>query len=273
MQNEITLTQSEIEMIQVKREQEALKEREAQLKKAAANEKEILARKAQMKKDLEASKAQVAATKAFLEEFMGSWKLRIDTENKKYEVKNYLGDFKYEDVWEEYQPLESACIVNDKGYRVSVAEHVTSGDSWGYGQRNLGYKMYLSGPGVEYKYERKALGRVSTLIKKYDEVREQIRREAEMKAKKASAVETTVAKMKELYPDANVVAGTSGKYTDYGRRNWETFDTATITFANGIKIVYRVYPDASLGRIEMYFPKMETAYDMMDVMNSVTFNK
>lgn len=272
MQNEITLTQSEIEMIQVKREQEALKEREAQLKKAAANEKAILSRKAQMKKDLEASKAQVAATKAFLEEFGPSWKLRIDTVNTKYEVKNYLGDSKWEEVWEEYQTLESACIVNGE-YRVSVAEHVTSGDSWGYGQRNLGYKMYLKGPGVEYKYERKALGRVSTLIKKYDEVREQIRYEAEMKAKKASAIETTVAKMKVLYPDANVVAGTSGKYTDHGRRNWITFDTATITFANGITIVYRVYPDASLGRIEMTFPKMETAYDLMDVMNSVTFNK
>jgi hypothetical protein len=28
-----------------------------------------------------------------------------------------------------------------------------------------------------------------------------------------------------------------------------------------------------LGRIEMTFPKMETAYDLMDVMNSVTINK
>jgi hypothetical protein len=272
MQNEITLTQNEIEMIQLKREQEALKEREALLVKAAKNEREIQGVKAQMKKNLDYSRAQVAATKAFLDEMMGGWKLQIDTQNVKYQVRDYLGGGEWESIWEEYQAQETARIVNGQ-YTIKVDEHVTSGNSWGHGQKNLGFKMYLSGPGIEWAYERKALGRVSTLIKKYDAALAQIRYEADMKAKKASAVETTVAKMKELYPDAEVVAGTSGKYTDYGRRNWESFNTATITFANGIQIVYRVYPDASLGRIEMTFPKMETAYDLMDVMNSVTINK
>ena len=94
MQNEITLTQSEIEMIQLKREQEALKEREAKLKKSAENEKQILAQKAQMKKNLDYGRAQIAATKAFLDEFGPDWKLQIDTQNVKYAVRNYLGDDK-----------------------------------------------------------------------------------------------------------------------------------------------------------------------------------
>ena len=174
MQNEITLTQSEIEMIQLKREQEALKGREAKLKKSAENEKQILAQKAQMKKNLDYSRAQIAATKAFLDEFMGGWTMYIDSENVKYEVRNYLGDNKWESVWEEYQPQETARIVNGQ-YTITVKEHVTSGDSWGRGQKNRGFKMFLSGPGVEWAYERKALGRVSTLIKKYDEVTEAIR--------------------------------------------------------------------------------------------------
>lgn len=273
MQNKMNLTQSEIEMIQIKRELEAIKEREAQLKKAAANEKQILEQKARMKKDLEASKAQVAATKAFLEEFMGSWKLQIDTTNKEYTVKNYLGDSKWEVVWEDHQPLEVARIVNGK-YLVIVAEHITSGDSWGRGRRNLGYKMYLSGPGVEYNYSRKAIGRVSTLIKKYDEVTESIRYQAEQVQRQVSTTDKTVAKMKELYPDAVVVAGKGGEYANpYKRSNWFTFDTVTITFANGITMTYRVYVDGTLGRTALTFPKLGSSYDLMDVMNSITFNK
>jgi len=273
MQNEITLTQSEIEMIQLKREQEALKEREAKLKKSAENEKQILAQKAQMKKNLDYSRAQIAATKAFLDEFGPDWKLQIDTQNVKYAVRNYLGDDKWEDVWEEYQIQETARIVNGK-YTVTVKEHVTSGNSWGYGQKNRGFKMFLSGPGVEWAYEKKALGRVSTLIKKYDEVTEAIRYREEQVQKQASAKDKTIAKMKELYPDATVEGGRGGEYANsWNRTGWFDYDTVTITFANGITIKYRVYADMSLGRKEMTFPKMETAYDLMDVMNSVTFNK
>jgi hypothetical protein len=273
MQNEITLTQSEIEMIQVKREQEALKEREALLKKAAENEKQILVQKSQMRKNLEHSRAQVAATKDYLDEFMGGWKLQVDTQNVKYEVRNYLGDNKWESVWEEYQLQEVARIVNGQ-YTIRVAEHVTSGDKWGYGQKNRGFKMFLSGPGVDWAYEKKALGRVSTLIKKYDEVTEAIRYRAEQVQKQASAKDKTIAKMKELYPDATVEGGKGGEYANsWNRTGWVDYDTVTITFANGIKIKYRVYADMSLGRKEVTFPKMETAYDLMDVMNNVTFNK
>jgi hypothetical protein len=273
MQNEINLTPSEIEMIQLKREQEALKEREALLKKAAENEKQILVQKSQMKKNLEYSRAQVAATKAFLDEFGPDWKLQIDTQNVKYEVRNYLGDGEWESVWEEYQIQETARIVNGK-YTVTVKEQVTSGNKWGYGQKNQGFKMYLSGPGIEWAYERKALGRVSTLIKKYDEMTEAIRYRAEQVQKQASAKDKTIAKMKELYPDATVEGGKGGEYANpYKRTDWIEYDTVTITFANGITIKYRVYADMSLGRKEMTFPKMETAYDLMDAMNNVTFNK
>jgi hypothetical protein len=115
---------------------------------------------------------------------------------------------------------------------------------------------------------------VSTLIKKYDEVTEAIRYRTEQAQKQASAKDKTIAKMKELYPDATVEGGTGGDYANpYKRTDWVQYDTVTITFANGIKIKYRVYADMSLGRIEMTFPKMETAYDLMAVMNSVTFNK
>jgi hypothetical protein len=273
MQNEITLTQTEIEMIQLKREQEALKDRETLLKKAAENEKQIQAQKSQMKKNLDYSRAQVAATKDYLEEFMGGWKLQIDTQNVKYEVRNYLGNNKWESVWEEYQLQEVARIVNGR-YTVTVKEHITSGDRWGYGQKNLGFKMFLSGPSIEWGYEKKALARVSTLIKKYDEVTEAILYRAEQVQKQASAKDRTIAKMKELYPDATVEGGEGGEYANpYKRNGWIQYDTVTITFANGIKIKYRVYADMSLGRKEMTFPKMETAYDLMDVMNNVTFNK
>ena len=270
---EVTLTPAELEMIKLKREQDALAEREAVLKKAADTEKRVAVEISRIHKDLGKSKEQVKAAYTFARDFGPDWSVKTSAENRRYVVQDYLGDSKYDVLWEEYQSLETATIVNGE-WSVRVAEHYTSGDSWGRGSKNKGWKMYLGGPGVDYTYERKALSKASTIEEKVNGIKETRRLAEETKRKTASALETTLSTMQERYPDALVHAGKSGEYgNSWKRTNWFEYDTVTITFTNGIRIVYRVYPDGSLGRKEITFPKMDTAYDLMDAMNAIAINK
>lgn len=269
---EVTLTPAELELIKLKREQEALAEKEAALQKAADNEKRVTTEISRMHKDIDKSQAQVKAAWTFARDFGPDWTVKVETHSRRYAVQDYLGYSKYDVHWETNQPLETATIVNGD-WHVRVDEHHTSGDSWGRGSKNLGWKMYLSGPGIDYAYARKALSRASTIEEKVKDIKESRRLAEETKRKTATALENIVATMAERYPDASIVTGKSGEYgNSWKRTNWFEYDTVTITFTNGIRIVYRVYPDGSLGRREITFPKMNTAYDLMDVMNAVVIN-
>ena len=92
----------------------------------------------------------------------------------------------------------------------------------------------------------------------------------EAQAKHLTAVESTIAKLKATYNDATIVEGTSGSYCNtYSRKNWINYPIVTVTLANGVKVVYRIYSDGSLGRLELTFPNQKDAYSLLSALNTI----
>jgi hypothetical protein len=120
------------------------------------------------------------------------------------------------------------------------------------------------------KVEEKKMTEVVDVDKIADIAAEKIKAKEEAKAKQLTAVESTIAKLKATYNDATIVEGTSGAYSNpYSRRDWINYPTVTVTLANGVKVVYRIYSDGSLGRLEITFPNQKDAYSLLSALNTI----
>lgn len=268
MTETLNLTPAEMEMVALKREQDALAKKEADLKKQAELEKSIVAKKSYMDKTKIADNEQITAAKNFAQVLGTGFELKIKTWVEEVNVNDYI-DGKYVPVWTDNFTRRLATIVCG-GYTIAVGKHITYSNSWSSRGTDHGYKMYLSGPGIDYKYERKALTSTKTVKTKIDECVEQKKREIEYKQKQLSALESTVEKMKTLYPDAIVSSGKDGERTY--KNTYETYDAITIKFANGISIKYKVYSDGSLGRKDITF-NVKDSWSLMEIMNAVTISE
>jgi hypothetical protein len=113
---------------------------------------------------------------------------------------------------------------------------------------------------------RQAQIQADIINKKVDEAIEVINANLEAAKKQLLAVESTVAKMKELYPDAEV---TSDKVYQPAGYNRYIIDRVHIRLANGIKVSYRVYADGSLGRISIDFNTIGQ-WDILKQLNGLS---
>jgi hypothetical protein len=269
MEMTVALTPAELEMIKVKREQDALAKKEAELIKQAQFEKVVSAKRAYMDKQKLYDNEQIQATKDFANSLGTDYTLKIKTWVEEVYIKEYDENNQYVPVWTDNFTRRSAYIVNGD-YTINVTKHITYGSKYFFGGTDNGFKMFVSGPGIEYKYEKKALSNTKTVSAKIDACIEARRYELEYKQKQLTAVEVAVNKMEILYPDA-LVTHTKDSERSYNGK-YETYDAVTIKFTNGINIKYKVYADGSLGRKDITF-NVKDAWALMDVMNAVTISE
>lgn len=238
----IELSQEELDLIQAKRDQEAAKEKQKQDKIQA----DIVKGKANIARRQEEDRQQNAAARAFLRELGEGWEEQTREEERTERVYWHL-----DVLWSETYTDCRVYLVKGK-YKVHVNKHTVYSGTWGRGT-DKGYKMFVSGPEIEYAYSQKALSKAATVNKKVQDCIETINAREEMKKKKASAVETVVADLREKFPTATVTPlrdwtrgyGKHGTYREY--------DKVTVQFPNGININYEVYADGRLNRLSVLF--------------------
>ena len=243
---QIELTQKELDVIQAIREEDAAKEKQKQDRIQA----DIAKAEAKIAKYEEADKKQAAAAEVYLKELGEGWTGHISVREHTENV--YHG---MELVWTKPYNTYQTHLMNGN-YKVNVNEHTVYSGTWGRGN-NKGYKMFVSGPDIEWGYSQKPLSRAATINKKVQDCIDTINSRVEAKKKKASAVETAVHDLQVAYPTAKVLA--SRDWTrGYSTKNaYREYDKITIQFRNGIQVTYEVYADGRLSRLSVDFGGLE----------------
>ena len=264
----LELTQAEKEMIALKPEQEALVAREKELKRQAQLEKDIASKRQHIRTEQAEAAAQIKATHEFASKLPG-FKVEIQTIPRNVKVTEYV-DGNYITLWSEDYTIDNARLSDGSGYGIKVCMHETWSGRWSSRKVCHGYKMYISGPGIDWKTENRAYKNPKTVLATITAAKDQIAYEKAAKAKQANALTTVSEETKAKYPDATVTIGYDYE-SSYGRAGRSIkYDTMTVLFANGISIVYRVYSDGSLARKSINFPKLtDGAKGLMDILGGL----
>lgn len=280
--NAIQPTEAELRMIQLQREKEAIEKKEAEAKKAIKIEKDITAAENDIVKLIDGDSEQIKTATVYhttLSKISDNYKIDFILKDL---VINVYGDYinpdnpkehNYDRVvcWSKTIKRRSAVInyfnsINNTNYAVSIREHMSYS---GYRTTNQGYKMYISGPGIEYNTSNRAYKTPSKVHEIITETIESINRKTRMEEKKKSVLVDTVTKMKELYPNAKITEGYDYERVHRGNNSiGERYDTITINFTNGINIKYRVYSDGSLGRLHVGVNTGDE-WSLMEILNKI----
>jgi hypothetical protein len=257
---QIELSQEELDLIQAKRDEQAAKDQQ-KLDRINAD---IVKAKANVARRQEEDKKQNAAARAFQKELGKGWEERTREEERTERV--YWG---MEVVWSETY-LDCRIYLENGKYKVHVNKHTVYGNSWGRGT-DRGYKMFVSGPEIEYGYSQKALSKAATVNKKVQDCIDTINAREEAKKQKASAVETAVHDLQVAYPSAKVLA-TRDWTRGYGKSAYREFDKVTIGFTNGIQVAYEVYSDGRLNRLSVDFGGLQHN-ELLNMLSEVVISE
>ena len=272
---DIQLTPAELEMIKVKREQLELAKKEEEAKKAIQLEKDIEGRKEHIKKSIAKDQEQIAAVKNYLSEFASMYTLDISTWNETVQV---MGDYidranGYDRhiLWSEVFERQTASIKRGS-YTIKVLEQITYSSKWSSRGTSQGYKMYVSGPGIEWKQERRAYSRTTKVNEIIKAAIDKIDSERKLAESKKNSVQATVDRFTAEYPDAEVTTD-KGWENSYGskRYNGTYYDMVRVKFVNGAQIAYKVYPDGSLGRVSFNLPGYKDEATFMKNLSQMKF--
>lgn len=278
MTQTLELTPAELEMVALIREKEVLAKKEAEAKKALELEKSIEAKWDYIYKTKAKDQEQVAAARKYLLDFdTTQYSLDIRTWEETAQV---MGDYIDKDngfdrhiEWSEVFERQSAVISHKDGQKVKVDEQIVYSSSWRSKGESKGYKMYICGPGIDYKQETQALSRVKSVMEKIKTANESIAYTKKKEENKRNALQVTVDRFKAEYPDAEVT--TDYAYDKgYGSRNYsggERYDIVRTKFVNGAQISYRVYPDGSLSRVSFNLPGSKDEASFMKNLSQMNF--
>jgi hypothetical protein len=162
--------------------------------------------------------------------------------------------------WSEEFERQSASISHKYGQQIKVEEQIVYSSKWSSRGTSKGYKMYISGVGIEWKQQGQALSKVKSVMEKITAAIDKIDNARKLEANKKNALQTTVDRFQAEYPDAEVTTdyGYETSYDSRGKRtyysNGERYNLVQIQFANGARIAYKVYPDGSLSRYSFNLP-------------------
>jgi hypothetical protein len=281
---EIALTTAEVKMIQLKREQEDLAKKEADVKKTIQLEKDIKLAEERIVAHYKKDEQQINEANTYLNELLKhdsgyESNLRVTTETEKIRGE-YLNpdnpkesNYDREIAWHKDYERKSVGITY-KGYRISVEEHVVYSSSWSSSRTSKGYKMYVSGPSMDYAQERRAYTRAAKVHEIITNVIESIESKRLLEEKKKDALTATHERIKGLYPDAEVTTGYDYERSYNNSRQYtvgERYDTVTVIFSNNIKLIYKVYPDGSLGRKSISLPTDKDQWSVMETLSKIKF--
>ena len=266
MNQTLELTPAELEMIALKREQEVLAAKHTETVKAIQLEKDIKAKQDYITATKNKDAEQVKAAKNYLIAFDHQYSLDIKTWKETVQV---MGDYINKDngfdrhiEWSEEFERQSASISHKYGQQIKVEEQIVYSSKWSSRGTSKGYKMYISGVGIEWKQQRQALSKVKSVMEKITAAIDKLDNARKREENKKNALQTTVDRFKAEYPDAEVTTdyGYETSYDSSGRRSYSSFSSGErynlvqIQFANGARIAYKVYPDGSLSRSSFNLP-------------------
>ncbi len=260
----IELTPAELEMIQVKREQEELAAKEAAAKKQLAIEKEI-ARATQHVEGYKSKNAQQVKAAEEFAKLIPTATYHVDTAERT--VNAYYSS----EVIETLTYVESTPYMMLNGYRISIAEHVVH-KQWNYRGSSKGYKMYVSGPGIDYKTSNRGYKNTKKVVELIEDTIEARKAQELHKNKQRNAVATAVANLTEQFPTAKIISGRGCKINPYGSpsNRYTEYDEIVVTLENGIQVNYRVYENGQLQRIDLKFPS-HSAAELLFQLNEMKF--
>jgi hypothetical protein len=263
--NTVNLTPAELEMIQVKRQQEELAAKEAAAKKQLAIENEIKRVKAQVEDSVKKDTQQNAAARDFAATVAGS-KVVVET-NKKQRHATY-GD----ETIKVFNYTETKVYLTLNGYTIYVNEHIVY-SKWSYRGSSKGYKMYVSGPGIDYKTSNRGYKNGKKVVELIEDTIEARKAQELYKNKQRNAVETAVANLTEQFPNARINSGRGCKINPYSTpsNRYTEYDEIVVVLENGIEVKYRVYENGELSRMDLRFPNAN-ATDLLSQLNEMNFS-
>lgn len=277
MTQTLELTPAELEMIAVIREKELVAKKEAEAKKALELEKEIQVKKEYIAANKKKDQEQIAAARKYLLDFdTTQYSLDIRTWEETVQV---MGDYIDKEngfdrhiLWSEVYERQSATISHKDGQKVKVDEQIVYSSSWRSRGESKGYKMYICGPGIDYKQEGQALSRVKSVMEKIKAANEGIESRRKYEENKKNALQTTVDKFKAEYPEAEVTTD-RGYERAHGRSysDGTSYDMVRVKFVNGAQIAYRVYADGSLSRVSFNLPGYKDEAAFMKNLSQMKF--
>jgi len=277
MTQTLELTPAELEMVALIREKEALAKKEAEAKKALELEKEIKAKQDSIAANKKKDQEQVAAARKYLLDFdTTQYSLDIKTWNETAQVTGDYIDrengFDRHILWSEVYERQGAVISHKDGQKVKVEEQIVYSSSWRSRGESKGYKMYICGPGIEYKQEGQALSRVKSVMEKIKAANEGIESKRKHEENKKNALQVTVDRFKADYPEAEVTTD-RGYERAHGRSyaDGTTYDMVRVKFVNGAQIAYRVYADGSLSRVSFNLPGYKDEAAFMKNLSQMKF--
>ena len=260
----IELTPAELEMIQLKREQEELAVKEKAAQKQIAIEKEIARTTLCVKGYMDKSAQQVEAAEEFAK-LIPTATYHVDKIERTVNA-CYDGE-----VVETLKYTESNAYLTLNEYKISVNEH-TVYSKWNYRGSSKGYKMYVSGPGIDYKTSNRGYKNAKKVIELIEDTIEAKKAQELHKNKQRNAVATAVANLTEQFPTAKIVSGRGCKINPYGSpsNRYTEYDEIVVTLENGIQVNYRVYAHGELQRTDLKFPS-HSAAELLFQLNEMKF--
>lgn len=277
MTQTLELTPAELEMVALIREKEALAKKEAEAKKALELEKDIKAKQDSIAANKKKDSEQIAAARKYLLDFdTTQYSLDIKTWEETAQVTGDYIDkengFDRHILWSEVYERQGAVISHKDGQKVKVEEQIVYSSSWRSRGESKGYKMYICGPGIDYKQEGQALSRVKSVMEKIKAANEGIESKRKHEENKKNALQVTVDRFKADYPDAEVTTD-RGYERAHGRSyaDGTTYDMVRVKFVNGAQIAYRVYADGSLSRVSFNLPGSKDEASFMKNLSQMKF--
>jgi len=261
----IELTPAELELIQVKRQQEELAAQEAAVQNQLAIEKEIARVKLQVDGYVKQNAQQVKAAGEFALQIPSST-LHIDTRELSDNA-SYKGE-----VVDTIKHQEQVAYLTIGEYEISVKEHVVY-SKHSYRGSSRGYKMYVSGPGIDYKTSNRGYKNTQKLVELIDNTIEEVKAQELYKNKQRNAVEAAVANLTRQLPKAIITASRGCKINHYGTpsNRYTEYDKIEVRLANGITMAYRVWEGGEMERMSIAYPNLDTM-ELISVLNNIEFS-
>ena len=268
--NNITLTAEELELVQNKRNHEA----ELEAKKLEAVETQFLKSKSEAEvrvaKQIAKGNDQVESAEKFAQDLGSDYKIIVET--KSILDKAYKLDYNTREVLDTYEvpgKVKHARIERD-GYVISVIEHHSNSGRWSMRSTNHGFKMYVNGPGIDYKTRSRGYKNTKKVNELINDSISSIKADQEHKNNLRNAIEQTIGRLSAEYPTATVTSGKNHKYNPYSRTNRFTeYDCITVALENGITVAYRIYSDGSLSQESITYPEMSNE-TMLGILSKIT---
>ena len=264
MTQQVELTQSEIEMVRIKREQDTLKQAQEKLEREAKEIKEIDKIKIQMRKEFEtAVNLRAAAFEMFkkLKNLGGSeYTIKESLKKKEYSLSRWVGksyegatENGYIGYFKETQEIPKVEIYNGELCITPVIKWTNVGSGFYASQKANGIEFK-----IPYQIGNRNLSSAKTIHEKFQAYKQKIASNVKAYNTHKSGTEFLLERVKQLHPTTEVEKYEGGHYS--GRTTWIEEKYVKAVFTSGLIILYNF--SEKEGNFSEYISKINV--DKMD---------